>query len=173
MTEHQSPEHSWDDEIELRKDNYRQKVGDYIYEYEPELESDRWLAAYTKMRAVRDTARAATGDSDDDGLSMSPERLEQLMDANYEFLAALMVPESREYLLAYSQWRKRRREAEQAGEAFDEPEPHRPPPDRAITQMVEKAMEHYGMRPTGPSSGSQPGSKRTGRRSTGSSRSKA
>jgi hypothetical protein len=169
MTEHH-PEHSWDDEIELRKEPYRQKVGDYIYEYEPELDADRWLEAYANVQAVRSEAEEAAGLDD---ATMKVDRLERLMQASYEFVAPLMLPESRQRLLAYNEWKRRRRAAEDAGESFDEPEPPKPPPERALAQMVQKAMEHYGMRPTGPSSGSQAGSSRTGRRSTGSSRSKA
>ena len=143
---------SWDDEIELRKDPWRVKVGDQIFEFVPELDSDRFLRAYRKIHEVRRSAMQATstnGNKDEDDSLISADRLEKLIMANREYLAMLMLPASAK---------------EFRGSSL---------PGRVVTLMAQKVMEYYGTdRPTGPSNDSSPGSSTAGKRSTARSRSK-
>lgn len=146
-------EHSWDDEIELRKDPYRVKVGNDIFEFVAELDSDLFLSAYRKIHEVRKEAtairkvREGTSDEDDEGLT--PEQMERLTKTNKEYLGMLMLPESKKRFMGKSL------------------------PGRVITIMAQKVMTYYGGdRPTGPSNGSLSGSSTGGKSSTETSRSK-
>lgn len=143
MTEEQGQ--AWDAEIELRKEPFRVKVGDTIYEFVPELDTELFIDAYRGVREVREEAKRAREGAQD----FSVEDLERLNESNVRYISKLMLPAS--------------------AKEFQE----KPPPNRVMTIMAQTIMEHYGMRPTGPSSDSSTGSSTGGRRSTGPSRSKA
>lgn len=138
-------EQGWDEEIELRKEPYRIKVGNDVFEFEPEMVTDRYLDAYSGVHKVQQETRAARAEG---GEGMTPEVLERITAANREFLAKLMLDES--------------------AATFKETKL----PERVIGLMAQKIMAHYGGddRPTGPSSASPRGSSASGARSTGRSR---
>lgn len=142
---------AWDDEIELRKDPYKIKVGDDIFEFVAELNSDRFLVAYRKIHEVRQEASqvrkrkglGGEGDQEDEGIT--PDQMEKLTIVNREYLATLMLEESAKRFMT------------------------KPLPTRVITLMAQKVMEYYGGdRPTGPSKDSSTESSTAGKRSTGS-----
>lgn len=140
---------SWDFEVSLRKEPWRVKVGDKIYEFEAELDSEKYLQAYRKIQKVRSEVIAV---KDEEG-GYTPDQLSAMAKANREYLAFLMLPDSaRDFMV----------------DKF---------PDRVLVILAQKVMEYYGgednsQRPTGPSSGSSTGSSTGGSSSMARSRSK-
>jgi len=117
------------------------EIGDTKLLFQPEVMGDDFLDAYEKLRAVQKEAKA------DDPANADPAELRKVTKALRDFLSDLMLPESRD---AFAQIRL---------------------PDRILVELLEWAVEQYGARPTGSSSGSAQASPTPGTRGSGSSRS--
>lgn len=129
----------------IRTEPHVAEIGDDIeLLFQPEVMGDEFMDAYARLQS----AQAKLPADPEQLAQVDPEVIKQAKAAVREFLADLMVPESREHFAELLL------------------------PDRVLTELLHWVVELYGDRPTGSSSGSAPASPPGGTSGTGNSRSK-
>lgn len=156
--------------------------GDELH-FLPEIDGDRFVDAYAELQAAQNTA----GGEDAKGEEMSAESLQLVYKAVRTFLSKIMTDEcaarfnrfevtkGQKVIEVFQDREEADAFSEKAGAGHRVNDKSIRLPSRVLMELTEWAVELYGggqKRPTGPSSGSSAGSRRTGTSGRAGSRSK-